>query len=171
MTEWRDVPGYEGWYQASDDGQVRSVDRAMVYSNGQKVSLRGKVLRLQLHNGRPQITLARNRTRAVRQISHLVMEAFVGPRPAGLYVLHWDDDPTNNHLSNLRYGNQSENKRDAVRNGIHHKARMTSCAQGHEYTDDNTYWINRKDKPPIRRCRICAKAWNQKWYGQKKRVA
>lgn len=39
------------------------------------------------------------------------MEAFVGPRPFGMEVLHMDDDPTNNQLKNLRYGTHAENQR------------------------------------------------------------
>lgn len=47
----------------------------------------------------------------------LVALAFLGPCPQGMEVLHWDDDPMNKKLSNLRYGTRGDNLRDAVRNG------------------------------------------------------
>ena len=46
-----------------------------------------------------------------RYVHKLVLEAFVGPCPAGLEVLHKDDCPANNALSNLRYGTHAENMR------------------------------------------------------------
>lgn len=46
----------------------------------------------------------------------LVMEAFVGPRPEGLIIRHWDDDKSNNVVSNLLYGTYLDNARDAKRN-------------------------------------------------------
>jgi hypothetical protein len=51
------------------------------------------------------------------QVSWLVAAAFIGPRPAGMGVLHWDDDPSNNRVGNLRYGSQLDNAVDARRNG------------------------------------------------------
>lgn len=46
----------------------------------------------------------------------VVLLAFVGPKPPGLCVLHYDDDPTNNILSNLRYGTRADNAQDSLRN-------------------------------------------------------
>lgn len=87
------------------------------------------------------------------KVHRLVMEAFVGPCPEGLEVLHWDDNPANNHLSNLRYGTRSENVKDRVRNGIHHFASRTHCLRGHEFTLENTY--NPPGHPTKRMCRKC----------------
>ena len=78
-----------------------------------------------------------------------VMEAFVGPRPDGEMVCHWDDDPANNHVSNLRYGTASDNMRDRVRNKIHHNAQRTHCRMGHEYNAENTLYRETKT------CRDC----------------
>lgn len=50
-------------------------------------------------------------------LSVLVLETFKGPRPPGKNALHWDDNPQNNALRNLRWGTQGENVRDAFRNG------------------------------------------------------
>ncbi|NIH98089.1 hypothetical protein FHU31_005095 [Mycolicibacterium fluoranthenivorans] len=62
-----------------------------------------KYLRVTLKSGERQRRI---------KVHHLVLLAFVGPRPPGLHALHCDDDPLNNHLSNLRYGTPSENQHD-----------------------------------------------------------
>lgn len=67
------------------------------------------------------------------KVSHLVLEEFVGPRPPGCIALHWDDDPTNNRATNLRWGTYSDNSRDAVRNGRHGQAKRDTCSEGHEF--------------------------------------
>lgn len=79
-------------------------------------------------------------------VHRLVMQTFVGPRPEGLVILHRDDDTTNNSLSNLRYGTQGENVRQAVDAGTHRNVRKTTCPKGHPYDA-----MNGKH----RRCRQC----------------
>ena len=44
-----------------------------------------------------------------RFIHHLVLEAFVGPRPPGLICCHWDGNPANNHVANLRWDTYKSN--------------------------------------------------------------
>jgi hypothetical protein len=53
-------------------------------------------------------------------VHRLVLSAFVGPCPEGCITRHLDDDRTNNHLTNLRWGTQVENVQDARRNGRRH---------------------------------------------------
>src|SRR6266567_540688 len=50
-------------------------------------------------------------------IPRLVLETFVGPCPPGKECCHWDDDPSNNNLSNLRWGSHFDNTEDIERNG------------------------------------------------------
>jgi hypothetical protein len=86
----------------------------------------------------------------------LVLEAFVGPRPAGMEGCHWDDDPTNNHLSNLRWDTRSANARDAVRNGRNQGKNKTHCPRGHELIGANI--VAGAIKRGWRQCRACANA-------------
>lgn len=87
----------------------------------------------------------------------LVLTAFVGPRPEGLFGCHWDDNPANNHLENLRWGTRSENVKDSVRNGAHAMANRTHCPQGHPYSPENTYRY-----PQGRRaCNECRRAYRE----------
>ena len=153
---WREVPGWEGLYAVSDDGQVKSLPRP-----------RRKSERLlaqateQLHPYR-FVTLWQGKKPYHRRVHNLVLEAFVGPRPDGQCGLHADDDPENNHLSNLRWGTRSENNLDMVRNGNHNHARKTHCKWGHPFTGDNLIVTNKQ-----RLCREC-KRRRQAAYDAKK---
>jgi hypothetical protein len=86
-------------------------------------------------------------------VHHLVLEAFVGPRPEGMNGLHWDDDAMNNQLDNLRWGTDSDNQQDRVRNGRHYNTEKTECIHGHPFSPDNTY----VKKNGARNCKTCRK--------------
>lgn len=89
--------------------------------------------------------------RPVKRLLHnVILESFVGPRPPGMMGLHWDDDPTHNALSNLRWGTPTENNLDALRNGRNVNRNKVECPVGHEYTDENTWWYR-----GYRYCRAC----------------
>lgn len=84
------------------------------------------------NNKNRQGALSVNLGRAHRfRVAHLVLEAFVGPRPEGAIALHFDDDSSNNHVSNLRWGTFSENMHDSVRNRHHAGVLKENCAYGH----------------------------------------
>ncbi|MDP7729539.1 HNH endonuclease [Mycobacterium sp. TY813] len=85
---------------------------------------------------------------------HLVLEAFVGPRPPGLEGCHGNGDPADNSVANLRWDTRSANVFDSVRHGTHNHASRTHCSKGHELTPDNVY----KDPARNRRqCKQCAR--------------
>lgn len=52
-------------------------------------------------------------------IHDLVAVTFLGPKPLGAIVRHLNDDPSDNRLQNLKYGNQSDNTADSIKNGRH----------------------------------------------------
>lgn len=158
--EWRPVVGWEGLYEVSNDGQVRSVDRTLVARDGKTYHYKGKVLK-QVQNaaagGHMHVYLTRNSKKTTAKVHQLVLEAFIGPRPKGKITRHVDGDPTNNRLTNLVWGTHAENTADTLRHGTHKQATATRCKQGHEFTDDNTYWYTRPGTGRKRRvCRACA---------------
>lgn len=122
--EWRAVVGFEGEYEVSNHGRVRSLTRVHTYQridqySGNLIEVsrthKGKELRPgRSKSGHLSVVLGRGNTKHVHV---LVLEAFVGPRPAGMEGLHGDDNPSNNHLDNLRWGTRSENLHDAIANG------------------------------------------------------
>lgn len=124
--EWKDVVGYEGLYQVSSHGRVRSLDRVYRRKDGALVPHRGRVLRpAKMTKGSRQplghyylvVGLSKNARVKVHLIQTLVLEAFIGPRPLGARALHSDDDKTNNRKNNLYWGSQKDNIADAIRNG------------------------------------------------------
>lgn len=151
--EWRGVVGFESLYEVSDLGRVRSLPRYRV---------KGRVLKPQPAGaGYFQVALG---AKARAYVHHLVAAAFIGPRPEGLNVLHGGANMTDNRAVNLRYGTQSANNRDAVKDGTNYESRQTHCDNGHEYTPDNTM-IHRNgtyaDGTGVRyrrRCKQCVKA-------------
>ena len=152
MTEvWAPIPNWDG-YEASTYGRIRSIDRTIIDSRGRSLRLRGRVLAVGHHGiGHEHVMLSRSRERVTAQVHRLVLAAHIGPCPDGMEVLHINGDPTDNRLTNLRYGTRSENNRDKVRHGTDHNESKTHCPQGHPYSDENTYIYPTGN----RRCRIC----------------
>ena len=151
MEKWLPVVGHEGRYEVSDRGRVRSLDR--LNARGQKI--KGRILKERpLPNGRPRVSIAAGGRAVDAYVYHLVLDAFIGPRPQGMECLHWDDDPTNNTLENLRWGTRADNMRDMSRNGAGN-AGVTHCPSGHPYSSENTY-IYPGDRQH-RGCRACGR--------------
>lgn len=158
MTEeWRPVPGYEGHYEVSSEGRVRSLRRE-VYSDRWKGyrTLSERIMKTSTAGtmGHLKVSLHKDRQRKQFGVHVLVALAFIGPRPEGMDVMHGDDDPTNNRLENLSYGSRSENNRQMVERGRHRGASKTHCVNGHEYTPENTY----RNPEGHRSCRTCRHA-------------
>lgn len=68
----------------------------------------------------------------------LMLETYVGPRPfPSSEGRHLNDDKLDNRIENLRWGTQSENNEDRVKNGIHHYANRIQCSNGHDFDGFN----------------------------------
>lgn len=175
MTEWRDIPGYEGHYQVSDDGQVKSLARTYVTRGGVTKPIRERILRAAVppRDPYPRVVLRDPAGHArTRKIHQLVASAFHGPSPfVSAHVCHNDGDSTNNHPDNLRWDTCSENGRDTVRHGRNYNSKKTHCSVGHEYTPENTIWrkpARGRRGDGFRICRACSSEWNRRWYLKKK---
>lgn len=150
IERWRAVPGYEGSYEVSDLGRVRSVDRITTHGHRR----RGVVLKPIPHErGYPMVNLWRGNVQRMQLVHRLVLLAFVGPAPSGHETLHGDGDTTNAALSNLSWGTHSENEFDQVDHGTHRNASKTHCPSGHPYDDANTYIYPGKAHRGCRTCR------------------
>lgn len=140
--KWLPVLGWEGFYEVSDMGRVRSIERVVECSNGRKQPVKAKVLVGGRRAKNPYRFVALSspgREREQKNVSALVLEAFVGPRPAGQLARHLNDVKDDDRLENLAWGTVSENAYDRVNNGSDHNARKTHCANGHFYDKKNTY--------------------------------
>lgn len=110
--EWRDIPGYEGIYQVSNLGNVRSLDRTLECKNGRIIKLKGKLLKQGNKNGYRFVNLCYGHSVSVHV---LVAQAFLGDRPDKMDVCHINGNRSDNKLSNLEYGTRSKNNLDGYR--------------------------------------------------------
>lgn len=108
---WADIPEYIG-YQVSDQGRVRTVDRAILGRDGREGLHRGRVLKPQrLKNGYLEVYLCDGKSRKHRTVHSLVAQMFLGSRPERMDVMHINGDRSDNRVENLAYGTRSENLR------------------------------------------------------------
>lgn len=117
MEIWKDIPGYEGKYQASNLGRIRSLDRKVgpPGKRGFKTK-KGQILRPgPTKSGHLYVVLGHKA--AGSPVHQLVARTFIGPRPEGTEVCHNDGDPTNNRVENLRYDTRTNNILDVYRIG------------------------------------------------------
>lgn len=132
METWKDVVGYEGFYQVSDLGRVRSLVRLLPAAFEAGIRKEKQILAFGSNRqGRLQVTLCMHGKTRRFQVHTLVLTAFVGPCPEGMECLHDDNDYTNNKPGNLKWGTHLENMRDKRRHGTqnegsnHGQAKLT----------------------------------------------
>lgn len=126
--EWRDVGGYEGWYQVSNLGRVRSLDRWILLGKTRRfypgVTLKGT----SQWDGYVLVAIKRKGYR----IHRLVAREFLGEIPKGKQVNHKDGNKKNNRLDNLEYVTPSQNIQHSYRTGLcksvgerHYRSKLT----------------------------------------------
>ena len=116
---WKMLPGFEGVYEVSNQGRVRSVVREVQFGITKR-RVTSKILATHANKKYVCVRLDNlEKGMKVKEyaVHRLVALAFIGPCPEGHWCCHYDDDKSNNALSNLRYATPKENYADAVRNG------------------------------------------------------
>ena len=157
---WLPVPGYEGYYEVSDQGRVRSVDRVIRYRTGQVRRYPAKMSAIHTdRKGYSYFWASRDGVTVKAYIHRSVLGAFGGPSNS-LYSCHNDGDKSNNNFSNLRWGTQGDNMDDAVRHGTHFWAAKDHCPQGHPYSGPNLRFSEKATGGKERRCLSCVRAKN-----------
>lgn len=159
VEEWRPVVGYEGVYEISNQGRARSVDRYVKSKPGQRDSFRkGQILKPRPDvNGYLTYGLCKEARQKFKKAHRLVAEAFIeaSDDPEKVYVLHWDDNPENNHIDNLRWGTLKENSQDMIRNGLNPRLNKTHCKNGHPYEPGSyTRLTNKNDQRACTPCKL-----------------
>ena len=101
---WKDIEGYEGWYQVSSQGRVRSVERYVNYKKTGLSNRKSRILKAKKdYYGYMVVNLSVNCKVKTMKIHRLVADAFI-PNPDNLpCVNHKDEDKTNNFVDNLEW--------------------------------------------------------------------
>lgn len=134
---WQPVVGYEGMYEVSNYGHVRSIDRVVPHPSYGIAVRKGQEIKPQLgRRGYLLVPLHQNGKLATKAVHRLVAEAFIGPRPDKHQINHIDCSKQNNSLPNLEYVTRSENMKHAYANGLivvpycvgdkHYNAKLTA---------------------------------------------
>jgi hypothetical protein len=120
MEKWRDIEGYEGLYQVSNFGRVRSLDRVVFQKNrwGQlwKVTYKGTILKQYKQPYYLEVDLCKDGVKKHHLVHRIEYEAFNGKIPEGMQVNHINEIKTDNRLENLNLMTPSENINWGTRN-------------------------------------------------------
>lgn len=107
---WRDIKGYEGLYQVSNLGRVKSLERVVIRNDGSRLPIKESLKIPQKGNGRYYtVMLYKDNTYIRHRIHRLVAEAFIPNPEEKPFVDHIDTDTHNNIVTNLRWVTVSEN--------------------------------------------------------------
>ena len=135
MEEWRDIPGYEGKYQVSNLGRVKSLSYHM--------SKKEKVLSPCFDNyGYYLIQLSKDNSQKTYKLHRLVWEAFNGPVPEGMQINHINENRIDNRLENLNLMTPKENVNWGTRTDRAAKAMVNNpkiCKQVIKYSKNNEF--------------------------------
>lgn len=117
--EWRPIVGMEGYYEVSDAGQIRSVDRVITRVDGVRSYYKSRpVPTIVTRDGYLKAVMSRHGKRYMKFFHRAVAEAFIGPSPfAGAHVNHKNCQPKDNRLENLEWVTEKENYEHATLNG------------------------------------------------------
>lgn len=126
---WKDIPGYEGRYQVSDQGRVRSLDQVVNGFHPSRLGpckhhRKGRILKPGRFTSSGHVSVVLGHGAHGSPVHQLVMLAFVGPCPEGMEICHNNGDASDNRLENLRYDTRSENMRDIARLETPNKRRV-----------------------------------------------
>lgn len=135
MEIWKDVVGYEGYYQVSNLGRVKSLDRVITDKMGLMKNLKGFVKKLTLDaKGYVVVKLSMDGERTQYRVHRLVAEAFIPNKEKLPFINHKDEVKENNHVDNLEWCTCEYNNRygtcpERTRNKIRELGRMKAVVQ------------------------------------------
>ncbi len=140
MEIWKDIKGFEGYYQISNLGSVRSLDRfdGVNYRKGQPIKPTLK------HNGYLQVGLRKHNKRKYILVHRLVAIHFIDNPKNKKQVNHIDCNKKNNKVNNLEWVTSRENQLHAKENGL-----RDNMPSGENHTFYGKYAENSKSAKPV----------------------
>ena len=146
MEKWKNITGYEGLYQVSDQGRVRSLDRHDSLGRLHRSQIKSQrkrpdgYLSVDLFRGegiRANGGGGRGRTFTVHKLVATEFCEKPDDMEGRVEVCHLDGDRGNNKASNLAWGSTTDNRYDSVAHGTHYNAKKEFCPRGHELVAPN----------------------------------
>ena len=133
MEEWKDIKGYEGIYQVSSYGRIKSLPRGKQFGNRYYI-MKEKILSYN-NNGRGylQVCLTKDKKSKKKLVHRLVAEAFLRKIEGKEYVNHIDGNKSNNRVDNLEWCTRSENQTHAYKNGLIGKENLSKAHKGKKH--------------------------------------
>lgn len=129
METWLPVPQYEGMYEISNFGNLRSLSRKSKNGRNKKDQLIGFID----SKGYKACNLRKNKKMKRFFIHDLVLLAFVGKKSAKFHVCHNDGNPANANLKNLRYDTPKNNMLDKIKHSTSNRGEKYWCAKLKEH--------------------------------------
>ncbi len=126
MEIWKSIPGYEGKYEVSTLGRIKSLPRLVVKPRGSFMSKERILPGSVSVNGPGYRTV--NLGNRTTYIHHLVLETFVGPRPDRHEACHNNGNRLDNRLENLRWDTASQNQNDRAKHGTSNRGERCGSA-------------------------------------------
>lgn len=140
---WKDIIGYEGIYQVSNLGRVKSLER-IVLSKGVATKRKERVLKSSNRRGYRQLTLAKNRSRAQRSVHRLVAEVFIPNPDNKKEINHIDGNKANNIVDNLEWCTRKENAVHSIK-VLGHKSKLEQI-KPFQFKNGHKCWNSMKVK-------------------------
>lgn len=117
IEQWKDVVGYEGLYQVSSHGRVKTMAR--LHREDRPYMKQERLLNPPINStGYPQVTLYKEKKGTIHSVHKLVATAFLRRNPEHQVVNHIDGNKTNNRIDNLEWCTYGHNQAHAIRTGL-----------------------------------------------------
>lgn len=134
MEQWKDIKDYEGYYQVSNKGNVKSLKREVIARDGNIKKYPEKLLKPELSGTKKlkyyRVTLSKNHSTKRHMLHRLVAKTFLNNPDNKPHVNHLDNNSVNNEVSNLEWVTHSENMLHAQKQGRLYKAQSNVGVAG-----------------------------------------
>src|SRR5699024_11058913 len=132
---WKDINGYEGIYQVSSLGRVRSLDRTLLNKNNIEYKVKGKIRKISCAGkGYQDIQLSKEGMSKMFLVHILVAETFLDNKENLPIVNHIDRNKTNNHIEIIEWMSSSDNINHSIATGL----RKTNNTRSHRKEESNS---------------------------------
>lgn len=147
MEEWRDIEGFKGFYQVSDFGRVRTLDREVIYQNDKKYFYKGRILKLTSRSeGKSNylcVDLCVNNKHKLKSVHRIVAETFLDNPENKKVVNHKNNVKHDNRVFNLEWTTYKENNDHAIEFGV--RTKKVKCVDIDKVFDSSykaAEWLN-----------------------------